>query len=72
MIHVYTRPSCAYCPMVKKYLDSKGVQYEVHEAEGAEYQALADRYGFTVPLVYNGTDGMVGFNIARLKALAGL
>lgn len=72
MIKIFTRPSCAYCPQVKRYYDSKGVQYQVQEAEGAEYGELSQRFGFTVPLVYNDAtdDGMVGFNIIRLKEIA--
>lgn len=26
-ITIYTRTTCAYCPMVKKYLDAKGKTY---------------------------------------------
>jgi glutaredoxin 3 len=28
-ITIYTTNTCAYCVMVKKYLDNKGHQYEV-------------------------------------------
>lgn len=71
MITIFTRENCAYCPMVKKYLDIKGVEYEVKEAEGLQYADLSTKYGYTVPLVYNSVkdDGHVGYNIAKLNAL---
>lgn len=27
-VRVYTKPSCVYCNMVKKYLESKNVRYD--------------------------------------------
>lgn len=74
MIKIFTRPSCAYCPQVKRYYDHVGVKYEVLEAEGAEYDALSQRFGFTVPLVFNpdNDQGFCGYNIQRLKDVAGL
>jgi glutaredoxin len=74
MIIVYTRPNCAYCPQVKKYLSHKDVPYRVEEAEGDNYTILSEKYGYTVPLVYNDkTDqGMVGYNIGKLKELVGI
>lgn len=74
MIIIYKREQCAYCPMVMKYLDHIGVPYRVEKAEGDTYTILAAKYGVTVPLVYNDkTDqGMVGYNIGKLKELVGL
>ena len=71
MIFIYKREKCAYCPMVMKYLDHIGVDYRVRDAEGVTYTILAEKYGFSVPLVYNDkTDqGMVGYDIAKLKNL---
>lgn len=69
MITIYKRENCAYCPMVCKYLDKKSVEYEVKEADGKEYLELSKIYGYTVPLVFNGKDGMVGYNIMKLNML---
>lgn len=55
--------------MVKKYLGTKNVDYKELQAEGEEYEQLANLYGFTVPLVVNGDRGMVGYNISQLKQL---
>lgn len=72
MIFIYKRPNCAYCPMVIRYLSHIGVPYRVKEAEGDMYINLSQKFGYSVPLVYNDkTDqGMVGYDIARLKKLA--
>lgn len=71
MIIIYKRENCAYCPQVMRFLDHKGVPYRVEMAEGDTYTILANKYGVTVPLVYNDkTDqGMVGYNIAKLLEL---
>ena len=72
MIIIYTRENCAYCPQVMKYLKNKGVPYRKEEAEGEQYTILSQQYGYTVPLVYNdeSNDGMVGYNIQKLKEIA--
>lgn len=74
MILVFTRPKCAYCPMVKKFFDMKKIEYQVSEAEGTTYEALALRFGSSVPLVYNPENdkGMTGYNIPKLMEIAGL
>jgi hypothetical protein len=60
--------------MVIKYLAHIGVDFEVHEAEGSEYEELSKQFGFSVPLVYNAETkaGMIGYNISQLRTVAGL
>lgn len=74
MIKIFKRPGCVYCPQVMKLYDHWGVSYEVSEAEGPDYEELSKLYGFSVPLVYNDENkqGMTGYNIGRLKEIAGL
>lgn len=74
MIIIYKRENCAYCPQVMRYLDHIDVPYSVEMAEGDNYTILSQKYGYTVPLVYNDkTDqGMVGYNIAKLRELVGV
>lgn len=71
MITIYKTEKCAYCVMVAKYLTHIGVPYRTEMAEGDTYTKLANKYGLTVPLVYNDkTDqGMVGYNIGKLREL---
>lgn len=38
---VYTTASCAYCPMVKKYLQMKGVPFKEIDAEKQENRVKA-------------------------------
>lgn len=70
MVQIYTTPTCAYCKLVEKYLNRKGIPFETREAsEATEYPSLAQKFGFTVPLIINGDKGMVGFDIVKLNAL---
>lgn len=74
MIKLFKRPGCVYCPQVMRYYDHIGVKYEVLEAEGSEYEDLSNRFGFSVPLIFNPENGqgMTGYNIQRLKEIAGV
>lgn len=73
-ITIFTTTTCAYCPMVKKFVTSKGLSYdEVNLDEHPERQqeALAVSGALTVPVtVVTKTDDsqevIVGLNIAKL------
>lgn len=72
MITVYTTDTCAYCKMVKKYLQAKGVEYvEEDVTNNAEKrQELFDKVGvMQVPVTTNGTDYTVGFQPAQLAKI---
>lgn len=71
-ITIYKTPSCAYCAQTVKYLTSKGVKHQVidvTETPDPEYKRLADLYGFSVPLVTDGTIGYVGWNLSKLNQM---
>ena len=73
-ITIFTRTTCAYCPMVKKYLSSKGFSYDVVNLdENPERQAEAIELSgaFTVPVTVitkedDKREVVVGFNLAKL------
>lgn len=72
MILVYTRPGCAYCPGVKRYLaEMLKVVFEerVGDVSNPEYADYSSRFGGGVPLVINTeTDkGVAGNMIGRIK-----
>ena len=73
-ITIYTTNTCAYCVMVKKYLDNKGHAYEVvnlDEQPHHQQEALAISGALTVPVTVvekedDTQEVVVGFNLARL------
>lgn len=73
-ITVFTTSTCSYCPMVKRYLTSKGLNYdEVNLEEHPDRQAevLQISGALTVPItVVTKTDDsqevIVGYNLQRL------
>lgn len=73
-ITVYTTNSCAYCAMVKKYLDNKGHAYEVvnlDEQPERQQEVLALSGALTVPVTVvekedSSKDVVIGFNLAQL------
>lgn len=73
-ITIFTTNTCAYCAMVKKYLDAKGQNYDVvnlDEHPHRQQEALQLSGALTVPVtvVTKGDDSqevIVGYNLARL------
>lgn len=73
-ITIFTTTTCAYCPMVKKFLSAKGLSYdEVNLDQHPERQAEALELSgaLTVPItVVTKEDDtrsvVVGYNLAKL------
>lgn len=73
-ITIFTTTTCAYCPMVKKYLGAKGFTYdEVNLDQNPERQAeaLALSGAMTVPVTVvtkhdDSREVIVGYNLAKL------
>jgi glutaredoxin 3 len=76
-ITVFTTSSCAYCGMVKKWLDNKGISYDVvnlDEQPEMQKQVFEKSGALTVPITLVENDDsseevVVGFNLARLAAV---
>lgn len=69
MTKIYTTKTCAYCPMVKKFLDMKGESYEVIDVtdDMAMRQELIDKTGaMTVPITKIGEKYVIGPNYGQL------
>ena len=73
-ITIFTTNTCAYCAMVKKFLDAKGKTYEVVNLDdNPERQAevLAKSGALTVPVTLiekedNTEEVVIGYNLSRL------
>lgn len=73
-ITIFTTNTCAYCAMVKKYLDIKQHQYEVvnlDEHPERQAEALALSGALTVPITVvtkedDSRDVVIGYNLTKL------
>lgn len=73
-ITIFTTNTCAYCGMVKKWLDAKGHSYDVvnlDENPERQAEALALSGALTVPVTVvtkqdDSREVVVGFNLAKL------
>lgn len=73
-ITVFTTKTCAYCPMVKKYLAAKGLTYDevnLDEQPHRQQEALAISGALTVPVTVvtkqdDSREVVVGYNLAKL------
>ena len=73
-ITIFTTNTCAYCAMVKKYLDAKGHGYDVvnldeHPHRQAEALQLSGALTVPVTVVTKQDDSqevIVGYNLAKL------
>lgn len=75
-ITIFTTNTCAYCAMVKKFLDMKGKLYEVVNLDDfpertQEVLSLSGALTVPVTLVENNGESsvVVGYNLARLAPL---
>jgi glutaredoxin len=73
-ITIFTTNTCAYCAMVKKWLDSKGHNYQVvnlDEHPERQAEALQLSGALTVPITVvtkqdDSKEVVVGFNLSKL------
>jgi glutaredoxin len=73
-ITIFTTNTCAYCGMVKKWLDAKGHSYEVVNLDTnpeRQAEALALSGALTVPVTVvtkhdDSKEVVIGFNLAKL------
>ncbi len=78
-ITIFTTNTCTYCGMVKRYLDTKGMKYEVVNLEKhpeRQAEALSMSGALTVPItVVTKTDDsqqvVVGYNLSQLAPALG-
>jgi len=71
-IKVYTTPTCAFCPAVKKVLDEKGVEYEEIDITQDEKAAeeLKEKTGqMGVPVTIIGDEVVIGYDKKKLEEL---
>jgi glutaredoxin len=76
-ITVFTTSTCAYCGMVKKWLDAKGIAYNVvnlDEQPEMQKEVFEKSGAMTVPVTLvekedSSEEVVVGYNLARLAAL---
>lgn len=73
-ITIFTTNTCAYCAMVKKYLNMKGHQYDIvnldeHPERQAEAQQISGALTVPITVVTKQDDTrevIVGYNLAKL------
>lgn len=71
-ITVFTTKDCAYCPMVKKFLTLKGVEFEEWDVtdDGNMREILRHNTGYsTVPVTTDDETWIVGWKPAELMKL---
>ncbi len=73
-ITIFTTNTCAYCAMVKKYLDAKAHKYDVvnlDEQPERQAEAMALSGSMTVPITVvtkqdDSREVVVGYNLSKL------
>ncbi len=71
-IKVYTTPTCVFCPLVKSFLDEKGLEYEeIDVSESQEkLNEMKEKSGvLSVPVTVIGDQAVVGFDKGKLEQL---
>ncbi len=73
-ITIFTTNTCAYCGMVKRFLDMKGLNYEIVNLDDSperQAEAFSLSGALTVPITVvtkedDSKEVVVGYNLARL------
>lgn len=73
-ITIFTTNTCAYCAMVKKYLGTKGLSYDIvnlDEQPERQAEALALSGALTVPVTVvtkqdDSREVVIGYNLTKL------
>jgi glutaredoxin-like protein NrdH len=70
-IIVYSNPNCVQCEQTKRYLTSKGVEFQTKMIEDSpEVKAIIDANDYkAAPVVVAGEHSWSGFKLDRLSAL---
>ncbi len=71
-VTVYTTPTCVFCPLVKKFLDEKKVEYKEVDvsSNSEEMEKMKEKTGqMGVPVVLIGDDVVVGFDKKKIEEL---
>lgn len=69
-VTIYTTPTCAFCPLVKKFLDERGVEYEevdVSESEEVKKEFKEKTGQMMVPVTQVGERIVAGFDKKKLE-----
>lgn len=72
MITVFTTKTCAYCRMVKQFLEKRNLEYstvDLEEHPGIRQQLLASTGAMTVPITEVNGQFIVGWQPAKLVEL---
>ena len=76
MVQVYSMTSCPWCVKAKKYLESKGIEYQnlnIEEDEAARVACQQLSGDLMVPVITaNDKDYVLGFDKAKIDALLGI
>ncbi|GAA1315062.1 glutaredoxin-like protein NrdH [Leucobacter albus] len=72
-VTVYTKPSCVQCTATYRALDSKGIEYEVHDLSEDEtaLQAVKELGYLQAPVVVTDDEHWSGFRPDKIAELAG-
>jgi len=69
-VRVYTTPTCAFCSLVKKFLEDMGVQYDEIDlmADPSKVSELVEISGqLGVPVTVIGNQVIIGFDRGKLE-----
>lgn len=72
MITVFTTTSCAYCAMVKRFLTSKGKEFNVVNLEDdpeMREKLFKETGAMTVPITQVDNEYIIGWNPAKLASI---
>lgn len=74
-VSIYTTPTCQYCKATKEFFKENNVAYTEYnvQTDVVRRQEMIEKSGqMGVPVIFVGTDMVIGYDQVRLKELLGL
>jgi glutaredoxin-like YruB-family protein len=74
-VKLYITPTCAFCPMVKNFLEENGIKYEEVDIseDSSGLEEMKEKSGqISVPVTIIDDNVVIGFNKEKLSKFLGL
>lgn len=74
-VTIYSTPSCHFCHMAKEFFKEKNIAYIEHDVAGdpEKRKEMVEKSGqMGVPVIFIGSEMIIGFNKPKIAQLLGL
>ena len=74
-VTIYSTPTCHFCQAAKEFFKENGVEFTEHDvsSDSEKRSEMVERSGqMGVPVIFVGSEMIIGFDESKLRSLLGL